>query len=602
MFPVMLSVRGRRCLVVGGGGVALRKVEGLLAEGADVTVVAPVPVPPLEELARQERIELERRPYRSGEGSGYVLVFAATDDREANREISAEAERCGVWANVADDPELCSFHLPARVQRGSLQLAVASNGEAPFATRRLRQLLQRRFGPEWAEWLEAAGRLRSRVRSLGVAQDAQERLYDRFFAATVDGDRLKARVPTGVEIGKWLDEIGIGTAAPETAMVGNQGGGREPGGVRPGLVSLVGAGPGDAGLLTLRGRARLLAADAVVYDRLAETVLPCDLTATTELRCVGKEAGSHPVPQDEINELLVRLAREGKRVVRLKGGDPYVFGRGGEEAEALCAAGVPFEVVPGVTSGIAAPAYAGIPVTARKEAVRVTLLTAHECSKDGGSQVRWELMAQDPHATIVGYMGVTALPNVVRSLVAAGMSGDTPAALIERGTTSAQRTVRATLTELPAEVERAGLGAPALFVIGPTAAHASCLDWFTLRPLYGQRLVLTEASRPLAEQLDLAGAEVVLVPLPLTPASRIVIGALPLTGCLAQTPTELDVLEEERDALGWNNSVRVWCVGEVVSKRARERGWQGVHEVPPHDPIASLVEAVSSERTKSATR
>jgi len=173
-------------------------------------------------------------------------------------------------------------------------------------------------------------------------------------------------------------------------------------------------------LLTLRGYRRLMAADAVVYDRLAAPALPCDLPGSVELHCVGKTAGRHPVPQEEINAMLIRLAREGKRVVRLKGGDSYVFGRGGEEAEVLAAAGVPFEVVPGVTSGIAAPAWAGIPVTHRREAVRVTLLTAHECAKSGGPQVRWDLLAQDEASTIVGYMGVTALPG--------WWSGSSPAA------------------------------------------------------------------------------------------------------------------------------------------------------------------------------
>ena len=199
-------------------------------------------------------------------------------------------------------------------------------------------------------------------------------------------------------------------------------------------VSLVGAGPGCPGLLTVRGRRRLAEADAVVYDRLAAGALPCDLPDTVELHAVGKAAGGHPVPQDEINALLVLLARAGKRVVRFKGGDPYVFGRGGEEAEALAAAGIPYEVVPGVTAGVAALAWAGIPATHRGEAVRLSLVTAHDAIQGEDPAVRWDLLAADDRATLVGYMGVAALPEVVARLLEAGMDPATPAAMIEQPT------------------------------------------------------------------------------------------------------------------------------------------------------------------------
>ncbi|MBI4880850.1 MAG: siroheme synthase, partial [Planctomycetes bacterium] len=335
MYPVMLDVHNRLCLVVGGGGVALRKVTGLLAEGARVTVVAPAPMPALEELGKEQSVRLERRPYRQGEASAYSLVFAATDDRAVNRQVFDDAGAAGVWVNVADDPELCTFHLPARVRRGALQLAVASRGEAPFVVRRLRQVLERRFGPEWAEWVDAAARFRRAVRDRRLSEAEQEARYDAFFAGTVDAHALTARVPTSAEEESFLEGLRAAPAAPAVpgpapAACTTAPEGESP---PPGLVSLVGAGPGDAGLLTLRGRNRLLAADCVVYDRLAATALPCDLPARVELHCVGKQADRHPVPQEEINALLVRLAREGKRVVRLKGGDPFVFGRGGEEAE-----------------------------------------------------------------------------------------------------------------------------------------------------------------------------------------------------------------------------------------------------------------------------
>jgi len=590
MYPVMLEVRDRRCLVVGGGGIALRKVQGLVEEGARVTVVAPEVVEPLSEMARRREIVLERRPYDDDATVGYQLVFAATDDRETNAWVFSDAEEAGVWANVADDPELCSFHLPARVRRGPLQLAIGSAGEAPFVVRRLRQLLERRFGPEWGEWLSAAGRYRREVRAQGFERSKQEAAYDRFFAATIDPEALTARVPTASEEEAWLGARVDHLEVQEEAVGATSPGG----GTEVGSVSLVGGGPGCPGLLTVRGRKRLLKANAVVFDRLAAAALPTELAAEVELHPVGKVAGNHPVPQEEINALLVRLARSGKRVVRLKGGDPYVFGRGGEEAEVLAAEGIPFEVVPGVTSGVAALAWAGIPVTHRREAVRLTLLTAHEAVKSDGPQVRWDLLAADPHATLVGYMGVAALPQVVASLLAGGMDPETPAAMVEHGTTPAQRRVVTTVEKLPEVVEEAGLGPPALFAIGPTVRHAEALDWYADLPLAGRRLLVPAIRQDLADRLEEAGAEVVVLPLPVTPAARVVMGALPLTGCVVHSAAEVDWLDEERGCPGWEQMITAFCVGAETAARARERGWSEVCELATGLDGAELVARIGS--------
>jgi uroporphyrin-III C-methyltransferase/precorrin-2 dehydrogenase/sirohydrochlorin ferrochelatase len=585
MYPVMLCVKGRRCLVVGGGGVALRKAQALVEDGGRVTVVAPDAVESLAEMARAGRLILEPRAYRSGEAAEYSLVFAATDDREVNLKIYEDADAAGVWANVADDPEICSFHLPARIRRNALQLAIGSGGEAPFAVRRIRQLFESRLGPEWGEWLDAASRFRSKVRRLGLDHAGQEACFDRFFDGTVDRERLRARVPTAAEEATWLKGAPAAAEDPEQPEPAPAAG-------RAGLVSLVGSGPGCAGLLTLRGWQRLHAADAVVYDRLAAATLPCDLPSEVELHCVGKEAGHHPVPQEEITAQLVRLAREGKKVVRLKGGDPYVFGRGGEEAEILADEGIPFEVVPGVTSGVAAPAWVGIPVTHRGEAVRLTFLTAHETVKSKGPQVRWDLLAKDPHATLVGYMGVTTLPRVVEKLMEGGMDPATPAAMIERGTTAAQRSAITTLVGLPEAARTAEIKPPALFVIGPAVSHAGRLDWFTRQPLAGERLVVQAGEVKLAGALEAAGAEVIAAPTPLTPAARIVMGAAPLTGCVLRTPAEVDWLDEEREGAGWERNPVAWCLGRMTARRARELGWRlvlTIREEADPDAIASWI-------------
>jgi uroporphyrin-III C-methyltransferase/precorrin-2 dehydrogenase/sirohydrochlorin ferrochelatase len=610
MYPISLNLEGKRCLVVGGGGVALRKIDGLVEEGARVTVIARAPCAGVEKLAEAGEIELHRRPYEVGEASSFALVMAATDDREINRQVFEDADGAGIWANVADDPPLCTFHLPARVRRGTLQIGIASAGEAPFAVRRLRQGLEKRLGEEWGEWMEAAARFRGEIRRLDLPLDEAEDRYDQFFSATVDLDRMRARVPTEAEEVAWLSGGEEGTQAdpskqadPSTPASRPHGGKHlETGEVYPlpgqgaGLVSLIGGGPGDPGLLTMRGRQRLLAADAVVYDRLAKTVLPCDLDPRVELHSVGKEEGHHPVPQEEINRLLVRLAREGKRVARLKGGDPFVFGRGGEEALALRQAGVPFEVVPSVTAGVAAPAYAGIPVTQRNEVVRLTLVTAHESIKSDGPQVRWDLLGQDAHATLVGYMGVSSLPNVARKLVDGGMDPDTPAAMIERGTTPAQRVVVATVSTLAERIQEAAIKPPALFVIGPTVRHFQEMDWFSSRPLAGARIGVVAPARALGELLELGGAEVVEVPLPLTPAARVVLGAVPITGWILRHLDEVDALDEERDSPGWTAETVTWTVGPEVTDRARNREWRHVVELPVAGDPAEAVAAIRATR------
>jgi uroporphyrin-III C-methyltransferase/precorrin-2 dehydrogenase/sirohydrochlorin ferrochelatase len=556
----------------------LRKVEGLLSEGAEVTVVATAPIQSLEQLAESGDIQLRKRSYQKGELDGYALGFAATDDRDVNQQVYEDGEAARIWVNVADEPDICSFHLPARLKRGAFQLVVASAGEAPFVVRRLRQLLEKRFGLEWGEWMRAAARFREAVRSLGLSPDEREERYDRFFWETVDKDSLSARVPSAEEEAEWLTP----SATPEgRAQVARHIAHDivDKTSETQGFVSLVGGGPGDPGLLTVKGKKRLMAADAVVYDHLAETALPCDLPPTAELHSVGKKAGSHPIPQDEINTLLIRLAKEGKNVVRLKGGDPYVFGRGGEEAEALTAAGIGFEVVPSVTAAVAVPAYAGIPVTHRKEVVRVTLVTAHESAKKGGPQVRWDLLASDKHSMILGYMGVTALPNVVRDLLAYGMDPKTPAAMVERGTTSCQRVARSTLSELPQTVEKEGIQPPALFAIGPAVRFADQLEWFQKRPLFGERLVVATSGVELKDMLELNGADVVEISLPVSPAARIVLGALPLSGCVFGSPDEVEALDDERDGAGWSPEMVAWCLNEATAHRAKDLGWRHVETV-----------------------
>jgi len=282
-----------------------------------------------------------------------------------------------------------------------------------------------------------------------------------------------------------------------------------------GMVYLVGAGPGDPDLITVRGRDLLGRCDAVVYDNLIPNELVVALPATIDRWYVGKEPGRHSLPQQEINDLLVRLSSEGKRVVRLKGGDPFVFGRGAEEAKHLRDHGIPYEIVPGITSGVAAPAFAGIPCTARSEASYVMFLTGHKALDKPSSSVPWEWVGGGTNGTLVIYMGVAEVKNIVERLLAGGMEPGTPAAVLERGTMSTQRTITTTVSDLPREVIEAGVRPPAVLVIGEVVKYHEELRWFQKRPLSGVRVMVTrpaDQSESLYRSLREFGAEVLAYP------------------------------------------------------------------------------------------
>jgi len=552
MYPIMLDLSDRPCLLVGAGQIAHRKLVSLLAEGARVTVVAPTVIEPIARLASEGTIALHERPFADGDVAGAELVFVATGMQTIDRQVVNAAKARGIWVNVADVPALCDFHLPSRIQRGDFQLAIGSAGHAPFAVRRLRQLFETKFGPEWSEWIAAAKRFRQRAQVAKLSPADADGAFDRWVGSTVDESTLAVRMPTAGEEAAWL------SGNPAT---------------KAGRVALVGAGPGNPGLLTVRGLHLLRNADAVVFDRLAIPAIPLDLSDRIEMIGVGKEAGHHPVPQEEINQILLALARAGKRVVRLKGGDPFVFARGGEEAMVLRENGIECEIVPGVTAGIAAPAAAGIPVTFRREAVRLTFITAHE---GGAPQVRWDLLAQDQHATLVGYMGVSNLAEVKSALMAAGMSGETPAAVIERATLPDQRSLRTSLAELPDAAQKAGIKSPAVFVIGSVVARAVALGSNPPRPLQGMRIAAFLPACTVALALQAAGAELLVAPRPLTRAARVVLAATPPSGWLIRSRAELESLEPERAAGGVLGSPPLWCGDAALAQAARQKGWTEV--------------------------
>jgi uroporphyrin-III C-methyltransferase / precorrin-2 dehydrogenase / sirohydrochlorin ferrochelatase len=426
LHPIFLDLTDQPVIVIGGGEVAERKIAALLEAGARLTVVSPEATDLVRRWGDAGRLALEARVYRPGDLRGFRLAYAATSDPAVNRAVRAEARAEGAWLNAIDQPDLCDFITPALVRRGDLTIAISTNGRCPGLSKKIRQDLEAQFGPEYGELVAAMGLERDRAR-----------------AASKDGETPAAAKPT-------------------TA--------------RPGVVYLVGAGPGDPELLTIKGRRLLESADTVVYDALVDPRLLELCRPNAAMTFVGKRDRRHTLPQAEISALLVEEARAGRRVVRLKGGDPFIFGRGGEEAEALQHAGVPYEIVPGVTAGVAVPAYAGIPLTHRDFTSELVFLTGHECVTNP-SPVDWSHYARS-NASLVIFMGIHNLAGIVRELLANGRPAGCPVAIVENGTLERQRTLVAPLAEIADKAAAAGIQPPALIVIGEVVSLREKLNWF----------------------------------------------------------------------------------------------------------------------------
>jgi uroporphyrin-III C-methyltransferase/precorrin-2 dehydrogenase/sirohydrochlorin ferrochelatase len=445
-YPVFLQLQGRRGVVVGGGAVAEQKVVGLLEAGARVTVVSPDLTWKLEDLAATGAIELRRRGYRRGDLAGAFLAIAATDDRRVNADVWAEAEQGGILLNAVDDLPHCSFIAPAVHRAGDIAVAVSTGGKSPALAVRLREQIGALIGREYAEFLDLLGELRPAV----AARVPDHTVRTRLWYEIVDSD--------AVDYVRRRDLAGARRRIQELVDGASPSGQGE----RTGMVYLVGAGPGDPGLVTVRGLEALRTADVVVYDRLVSRALVERAAPWAERVFVGKRAEGHSIDQEQTNDLLIARARQGRVVVRLKGGDPFVFGRGAEECEALERAGIPFDVIPGVTAAIAAPGAAGIPVTHRRYASAFAVAAGQEC--DGESDLDWGALARIP--TLVFLMGLRGLPNIAARLLAHGARPDTPAAVIACATLPEQHVVVGTLATIETLVRAARLDSPATLVVG----------------------------------------------------------------------------------------------------------------------------------------
>ena len=460
-YPVALDLRDRRCVVVGGGSLAEQKVLGLREAGARVTVVSPTLTPALEELARQHAIDVRRRHYRRGDLQGARLAIAATEDRAINPAVFAEAEELGIPLNAVDDVPHCSFIAPAIHREGPITVTVSTAGKSPAMAVRLRERIAKIVTPADGQLVDLLGSLRPEIAARLPDAAVRARLWYEIVDSDVIAYLRRSDVSGARDRVESLVQQAEGPGAPARAAEG----GDPPalaGAPGPGLVYLVGAGPGDPGLLTVRGLELLRSADAVVYDRLVPAALVELARDSAERFFVGKHPEDGGVPQSRIAELLVELAHKHAVVVRLKGGDPFVFGRGAEECEALRDAGVPFAVVAGVTAAVAAPGSAGIPLTHRDHASGFAVITGHEC--EGPTDLDWSALARMP--TLVVLMGLRGLSDIAERLMAHGAAAGTPAAVIAHGTLPDERVVVATLGTIAAEAALAVLEAPATLVVG----------------------------------------------------------------------------------------------------------------------------------------
>tara|TARA_B110000444_G_scaffold209541_1_gene204418 strand:+ start:446 stop:1831 length:1386 start_codon:yes stop_codon:yes gene_type:complete len=456
LLPIFLNIKSKKCVVVGGGEVAFRKATLLLRAGADLNIVAPVLSDELNKLCVDRDCKITIREFDEADINNAILVVAATDDRKTNERVSIIASKLNIPVNVVDQPHLCSFIMPSIVDRSPIVVAISSGGSSPILTRKLKELNETMIPGRINKLAELLDSFRGRVKNEIDDFSARIRFWENVLDSEIpelvyNGEDDEARTA----LDNWLTN-------PQNDRFGGE-------------VYLVGAGPGDPDLLTLRALRLMHKADVVLYDRLVSPEILLKLRPDAQKVYVGKRSADHAVPQETINEMLVRLAKEGNRVLRLKGGDPFIFGRGGEELESLAAAGIPFQVVPGITAASGCASYAGIPLTHRDYSQSVRFLTGH--TKDGRVPLKWDLLVKEQQ-TLVFYMGLAGLPDICDQLLKHGMSSSTPVAVIQQGTTQTQQVVVGNLDRIAELAVKKEIQAPTIIIIGEVVKLQESLSWF----------------------------------------------------------------------------------------------------------------------------
>jgi uroporphyrin-III C-methyltransferase/precorrin-2 dehydrogenase/sirohydrochlorin ferrochelatase len=455
--PIFLDIKNRPCLVVGGGEVASRKVYLLLKAGAEVTVVAPELCGLLEKHLTQDDFVYKQAEFTPEDLGGQCLVIAATNSQSVNKEISELATAQNIFVNVVDSPELCSFTMPSIIDRSPIMVAVSSGGASPVLARLLRARLETLIPASYGRLAALVKTFRETVKQRFKTSVERRRFWENILQGPIaemmfSGQEKQARL----SLEKAIDE--------GSERISSEG-----------EVYLVGAGPGDPDLVTFRALRLLQQADVIVYDRLVSKEILELARRDAEQIYVGKERDFHSLPQEDINHLLARLAKEGKRVLRLKGGDPFIFGRGGEEIDTLAAEGVNFQVVPGITAAAGCSSYAGIPLTHRDYAQSVIFVTGH--LKDGSINLNWNVLSQADQ-TVVFYMGLKGVKTICEQLVAHGAPGDRPVALVQKGTQQSQKVFIGTLETMPGIVDNSNIEPPTIIIVGNVVNLHKTLSWF----------------------------------------------------------------------------------------------------------------------------
>ncbi|MDN5641613.1 MAG: siroheme synthase CysG [Acinetobacter sp.] len=454
IFPISLKLQQQPCLIVGGGHIAYRKAVLLHKAGAVIHIIAPDIDANLLQLVEESQGQYIQALYPAQiQLNDYRLVIAATDDYAVNTQVFEDCEALKILVNSVDDPPHCRFMVPAIVDRSPLVISVASNGTSPVLSRQIRTQLETSIPHGMGKLAEFSGKWRAAVKAKISNPDERRVFWEDLYASPLKEQVFHDNL---VEADRLIEQALLEWKTPK------------------GEVYLVGAGPGDPELLTLKALRLMQQADVVIYDRLVSPAIMelCRRDATKIY--VGKARSNHAVPQEGINALLVEFASKGQRVCRLKGGDPFIFGRGGEEIQELFAAGVPFQVVPGITAASGCSAYAGIPLTHRDYAQSVRFLTGH--LKEGSPELPWdELVYQNQ--TLVLYMGLVGLEKICEKLIEHGQRPDMPVALISKGTTPEQKVVVGTLADIASKVEENHIQAPTLTIIGDVVSLREQLQW-----------------------------------------------------------------------------------------------------------------------------
>ncbi|MFK0572624.1 siroheme synthase CysG [Endozoicomonas sp.] len=458
--PLFLQVKNQRCLVVGGGDVALRKIRLLVSAGAIVRVVAPCINQDIQDFIAGNAFgsrshQLLTKPFAPADLKDVSLVIAATDKKAVNQQVADSARTQNLFVNVVDDAEIGNAIMPAIIDRSPVMVAFSTGGKAPVLARLLREKLEALLPQGLGRLAQLAGDCRHLVKA--KFSKINDRRY--FWEKVLQGDVAEQALAGNIKQAKNLLIQQLNETAEQ----------------KTGEVYLVGGGPGDPDLLTFKALRLMQQADVVLHDRLVSDDVLALCRRDADYIYVGKKRNSHTRTQEEINALLVNLAKQGKRVLRLKGGDPFIFGRGGEEIESLSDEGIPFQVVPGITAASGCASYAGIPLTHRDHAQSVRFITGH--LKNGSYALNWQEML-DPGQTLVFYMGLMGLSQICQKLVEHGRDPHTPIALIQKGTTPEQRIFIGTLANFAKTIEQEQVKAPTLIIVGTVVNLHKKLNWF----------------------------------------------------------------------------------------------------------------------------